>query len=101
MQERSEGGADFPAALFLARKCQTLAFRAAGKSVKNFPAASKFARKLFKQGTLDSHSLNTFLLYNHNKGRKHSKDMGGTKTLWYSHSQSFVSPQYFQYGSPC
>ena len=38
-----EGGADFPAAIFLAVSAQTLAgiaFRAARKSGKNFPAAS-------------------------------------------------------------
>ena len=54
-----EGGADFPAAIFLPENAQTLAgiaFRAAGKSVNNFPAASKFARKLFQQGISDSHS---------------------------------------------
>ena len=38
-----------------------IAFRAAGKSVRNFgfnfPAASKFARKLFQQGISGSHSL--------------------------------------------
>ena len=34
-----------------------IAFRAAGKSVKNFPAVSKFAGKLFQQGISDSHSL--------------------------------------------
>ena len=32
-------------------------FRAAGKSVNNFPAASKFAGKLFQQGISKSHSL--------------------------------------------
>ena len=37
-----------------------IAFRAAGKSVRNFPAASKFARKLFQQGNSDSHSLREF-----------------------------------------
>ena len=37
-----------------------IAFHAAGKSVRNFPAASKFARKLFQQGTSDSHSLLEF-----------------------------------------
>ena len=37
-----------------------IAFRAAGKSVRNFPAASKFARKLFQQGISDSHSLLEF-----------------------------------------
>ena len=47
-----EGGADFPAAIFLAGKCPTLAgiaFRSVGKSGNNFPAASKFAGKLFQQ----------------------------------------------------
>ena len=37
-----------------------IAFRAAGKSVRNFPAASKFARILFQQGISDSHSLLEF-----------------------------------------
>ena len=37
-----------------------IAFRAAGKPVKNFPAASKFAGKLFQQGISDSHSLLEF-----------------------------------------
>ena len=44
----------------LPESAQTLAgiaFRAAGKSVRNFPAASRFARKLFQQGISDSHSL--------------------------------------------
>ena len=47
----------------LPESAQTLAgiaFRAAGKSVRNFPAASKFARKLFQQGISDSHSLLEF-----------------------------------------
>ena len=46
-----EGGADFPAAIFLPGNAQTLAgiaFRAAGKAVQNFPAASKFAEKPFQ-----------------------------------------------------
>ena len=37
-----------------------IAFRAAGKSGKNFPAASKFAGKPFQQGSSDSHSLLEF-----------------------------------------
>ena len=44
----------------LPENAQTLAgiaFRAAGKSVKNFPAASKFAGKPFQQRISDSHSL--------------------------------------------
>ena len=47
----------------LPENAQTLAgiaFRAAGKSVKHFPAVSKFAGKLFQQGTSDSHSLLEF-----------------------------------------
>ena len=40
-----------------------IAFRAAGKSVKNFPAGSKFAGKLFQQGISDSHSLLEFSEY--------------------------------------
>ena len=58
-----EGGADFPADIFLAGNAQTLAgiaFRVAGKSANNFPAASKFAGKLFQQGISDSHSLLEF-----------------------------------------
>ena len=50
----------------LPENAQTLAgiaFRAAGKSVKNFPAASKFAGKLFQQGISDSHSLLKFSEY--------------------------------------
>ena len=57
------GVANFPAAFFLAGKCQALAgiaFHAAGKSANDFPAASKFARKLFQQGISDSHSLLEF-----------------------------------------
>ena len=38
-----------------------IAFRAAGKSVKNFPAVSKYAGKPFQQGISDSHSLLEFL----------------------------------------
>ena len=53
-----EGGADFPAAQTLAG----IAFRAAGKSVKNFPAASKiagnFSSKEFRTATAFSSSLN-------------------------------------------
>ena len=47
----------------LPENAQTLAgiaFRAAGKSGKNFPAASKFARKLFQQRISDSHGLLEF-----------------------------------------
>ena len=47
----------------LPENAQTLtgiAFRAAGKSVKNVAAASKFAGKLFQQGISDSHSLLEF-----------------------------------------
>ena len=47
----------------LPENAQTLAgitFRAAGKSVKKFPAASKFAGKFFQQGISDSHSLLEF-----------------------------------------
>ena len=44
-----EGAASFPAAVFLARK-----------AVRNFPAASKFARKLFQQGISDSHWATAF-----------------------------------------
>ena len=58
-----EGKADFPAKFSLPENVQTLAgiaFCAAGKSVKNFPAASKVAGELFQQGILDSHSLLEF-----------------------------------------
>ena len=58
-----EGGADFPAAIFLAEKSPNLGrnrIRAAGKSVKSFPAAPKFASKLFHQRVSDSHSLLEF-----------------------------------------
>ena len=47
----------------LPESAQTLAgiaFRAAGKSVKNFPAASKFAGKPFQEGVSDSDSLLEF-----------------------------------------
>ena len=37
-----------------------IAFRAAGKSGNHFPAASKFAGKLFQQRISDSHSLLEF-----------------------------------------
>ena len=53
-----EGGADFPAAIF--QTLTGIAFRAAAKSGNNFPAASKFAGKLFQQGISDSHSLLEF-----------------------------------------
>ena len=58
-----ECGADFPAAIFLAGNAQTLAgiaFRAAEKSGTHFPAASKFAGKLFQQRISDSQSLLEF-----------------------------------------
>ena len=47
----------------LPESAQTLAgiaFRAAGKSENNFPAASKFAGEPFQQGISDSHSLLEF-----------------------------------------
>ena len=47
----------------LPESAQTLAgiaFRAAGKSENNLPAASKFAGKPFQQGISDSHSLLEF-----------------------------------------
>ena len=59
-----EGGADFPAGPFsVPENAQTLAgvaFCAAGKSGNNFPAASRFAGKLFQQRISDSHSLLEF-----------------------------------------
>ena len=61
--QNTEGGADFQQPFSLPENGQALAgiaFRAAGESVKNFPAASKFARKVFQQGISDSHSLLEF-----------------------------------------
>ena len=55
-----KAGPIFQQPFSLPEDAQTLAgiaFRAAGKSLRNFPAASKFARKLFQQGISDSHSL--------------------------------------------
>ena len=67
---RGESPAAFPKAgpifqqpFFLPENAQTLtgiAFCAAGKSVQNFSAASKFAGKLFQQRISDSHSLLKF-----------------------------------------
>ena len=48
-----EGGADFPAAIFVAGKCPSLGrdnISCCRKSEDNFPAASKFAGKPFWQG---------------------------------------------------
>ena len=56
-----KGGADFPAAIFLSRKCPNLGrdriscCRKIGE--KFFPAASKFAGKPFQQRISGSHSL--------------------------------------------
>ena len=58
-----QAGPIFQQPFSLPESAQTLAgiaFRAAGKSVKNFPAASKFAGKPFQQGVSDSHSLLEF-----------------------------------------
>ena len=59
-----KAGPIFQQPFALPENAQTLAgitfFGAAGKSVKNSPAASKFARKLFQQGISDSHSLLEF-----------------------------------------
>ena len=63
IQERSP---IFQQPVSLPENAQTLAgtkFGAAGKLVKNFPAASKFARKLLWQGISDSHSLLEFSEY--------------------------------------
>ena len=64
IQERSRSRFRFFQQPFaLPENAQTLAgiaFRAAGKSVENFPAASKFAGKLYQQGISDSHSLPEF-----------------------------------------
>ena len=57
----------------LPENAQTLAgiaFLAAGKSVKNCPAASKFAGKLFQQGISDSHSLLEFSEFQPTKANK-------------------------------
>ena len=58
-----KAGPIFQQRLSLPENAQTLvgiAFRAAGESVTNFPAAPKFARKCFQQGISDSHSLLEF-----------------------------------------
>ena len=55
-----KAGPIFQQPFSLLENAQTLAgiaFRATGESVKNFPAASKFAGKLFQKGLSDSHSL--------------------------------------------
>ena len=61
-QERSRRRGRFSSSNFpsLPENAQTLAviaFRDAGKWCEEFPAASKFAGKLFQQGISDSHSL--------------------------------------------
>ena len=58
-----KAGPIFQQPFSLPENAQTLAgtaFRAAGKSVRNFLAALKFAGKLFQQGISDSHSLLEF-----------------------------------------
>ena len=64
IQQRSRRRGQFSSSRFsLPESAQTLAgiaFRAAGKSVRNFPAASKFARKLFQQGLLDRLTATAF-----------------------------------------
>ena len=40
-----------------------IAFRAAGKSVNNFPVGSNFARKLFQQGISDATAFSSFLTF--------------------------------------
>ena len=58
-----KAGPTFQQPFSLPENAQTLAgiaFRAAGKSVTNFPAASKFAGKIVQQGSLGSHSLLEF-----------------------------------------
>ena len=58
-----KAGPIFQQPFSLPENAQTLAgiaFRAAGKSAKNFPAASKIAGELFQQGISDSHSLLEF-----------------------------------------
>ena len=53
--------------LEIAQTLEGIALRAAGKSMKNFPAASKFAGKPFQQGISDSHSL---LEFSDKRGRR-------------------------------
>ena len=64
IQQRSRRRGQFSSSRFsLPENAQTLAgiaFRAAGKLVKDFPATSKFAGKPFQQGISDSHSLLEF-----------------------------------------
>ena len=58
-----KAGPIFQQPFLLPESAQTLAgiaFRAAGKSGNNFPAASKFAGKPFQRGISDSHSLLEF-----------------------------------------
>ena len=55
-----EGGADSPAAIFLAGRCPNLGMDSLSccwKIRKSFSAASKFAGKPFQRGISDSHSL--------------------------------------------
>ena len=61
-----KAGPIFQQTFSLPENAQTLAgiaFGAARKSVKNFPAALTFAGKLFQQGISDSHSLLEFSEY--------------------------------------
>ena len=61
-----KAGPIFQQPFSLPESAQTLAgiaLRAAGESVQNFPAASKFAGKLFQQRISDSHSLLEFSDY--------------------------------------
>ena len=58
-----KAGPIFQQPFSLPENAQTLAgiaFRAAGKLVNHFPAASKFAGRFFQQGISDSHSLLEF-----------------------------------------
>ena len=63
IQQRSQARPIFQQPFSLPENAQTLAgiaSRAAGKSVNNFPTASKFSGKPFQQGISDSHSLLVF-----------------------------------------
>ena len=68
----------------LPESAQTLAgiaFRAAGKSGNNFPAASKFAGKPFQQGVSDSHSLLEFQIDGQKLKRPCASQEGGSMLL--------------------
>ena len=77
-----KAGPIFKQPLSLAENAQTLAgiaVGAAGKSVKNFPAASKFVGKHFHQGISDSNSLLEFS--DSSSGSKGLLDFQGRRSL--------------------